>query len=402
MAVTGEGSLLWFLDAWHVVDGRAFASRRLPEEPTNTAPRTKGSVFLSAPYFEPEWTSRPSTAMAAWRLGFQPGLRGANGEEIGFSSLENLREFVRRAFIAAGGGGMNPAGSVIVDPGPEPETPARDRAELSTKKLPALRGSLTKARLSRTDREGLQSRLLSVRPQKPLADFVSDSLSILLRRPPFATNSLGTLASDRWLEVAMRWSSLLLALEGRGAVERVWAHAASNGGFPLARRYHHLRRYFDSGYYDWLEFMFADRGRSQHVGGGVEPLVDLPRWIPLPKRWRDGLPGWLNSLGDAGCLLMASHARAGAALDHPEQLVTAFATAFAFVLISPLPFDWEDPSGWLDESLKSAANWLAESLPDASLSEEEAATHALDEMLDQRIDLYHRDQSQASTWTAQR
>src|SRR5262245_40077518 len=89
MAMTNaDKNQKWFLDAWHVVDGKAFASRRKPENTSALEPRMKGSVFLSAPYFEPEWTTRPSTAMAAWRMGFQPGLRDAQGLEVGFANLE--------------------------------------------------------------------------------------------------------------------------------------------------------------------------------------------------------------------------------------------------------------------------------------------------------------------------
>lgn len=108
----------WFLDAWNVLDGVAFASLRLPE-----ADEALTSVALGPPDWSPVALGRLSTGWAATRYGgFQRQLRGEEGEEVAFPSLALLREFVRRAYLAGGLGSDDP-GEVPaprVPPLPEP------------------------------------------------------------------------------------------------------------------------------------------------------------------------------------------------------------------------------------------------------------------------------------------
>ena len=119
MAMTGSQS--WHIDAWNVVGGQAFASFREREDEGKKTGRVEGGVFLGAPYFEPEWTGNPSTALAAARAAFQPGFWNDDGAEVSFASIEEVRELVRRAYIAGGGGGMGPDGVVPPEPPPDLE-----------------------------------------------------------------------------------------------------------------------------------------------------------------------------------------------------------------------------------------------------------------------------------------
>ncbi len=94
----------WFLDAWNVLDGVAFASLRLPE-----ADSASTSVVLGPPDWSPVALGRLSTGWAATRYGgFQRQLRREDGEEVAFPSLDLLRELVRRAYLAAGLGSDDP------------------------------------------------------------------------------------------------------------------------------------------------------------------------------------------------------------------------------------------------------------------------------------------------------
>ncbi len=93
----------WRIDAWAVRDGAAFASRR--EEDSLEASST---IFVAVPDLEPVPVGRLSTALGATRRNFQAGLRDAEGREIPFADLEQVRELVRRGFLA---GGLGPGGS---------------------------------------------------------------------------------------------------------------------------------------------------------------------------------------------------------------------------------------------------------------------------------------------------
>jgi hypothetical protein len=106
----------WFIDAWAVHDGRVFASRRRPEKISADA-----TVFMSVPDLEPVPVGRISTALRATRSGFQEGLRTNDSElaEIPFENLRQVRDLVRRAFLAAGLGPGSPAG--LAGPVPRPD-----------------------------------------------------------------------------------------------------------------------------------------------------------------------------------------------------------------------------------------------------------------------------------------
>jgi hypothetical protein len=103
----------WFIDAWAVHDGRVFASLRRPDSIDATV-----TVFLSVPDLEPVPVGRISTALRGTRSGFQEGLRDAQGAEIPFETLTQVRDLVRRAYLAAGLGPGAPgaAGGPLLRP----------------------------------------------------------------------------------------------------------------------------------------------------------------------------------------------------------------------------------------------------------------------------------------------
>jgi hypothetical protein len=103
---------MWYFDAWAVKDGLAFVSERTPDNITS-----ESTVFLSVPDLEPVPLGRISTALRATRANFQDGFRDANGEEFGFDNLAQVREVIRRAYLASG---LGPVGAAEV---PIPQDP---------------------------------------------------------------------------------------------------------------------------------------------------------------------------------------------------------------------------------------------------------------------------------------
>jgi hypothetical protein len=97
-------ALDWYVDAWAVHDGKVFASRREPHDPyseRSTIESADTTVFMAVPDLQAVPVGRISTALRATRSGFQDGFRTSDGDEIPFTSLAQIREVVRRAFLIA-------------------------------------------------------------------------------------------------------------------------------------------------------------------------------------------------------------------------------------------------------------------------------------------------------------
>ena len=89
----------WYVESWSVTDGLAFASERTDDGTVVNV------VFLAPPYWSPVAVANVSTAWAAHRASFQRGFFDAEGEnEIAFVSLAEIREVMRRAYLASGYG----------------------------------------------------------------------------------------------------------------------------------------------------------------------------------------------------------------------------------------------------------------------------------------------------------
>jgi hypothetical protein len=114
--MTATEDRVWFIDAWAVHDGKVFASRR-PAESINA----DATVFMSVPDLEAVPVGRISTALRATRSGFQEGLRTNDDDaaEIPFDDLRQVRDLVRRAYLAAGLGPGSPG--AIAGPVPRPD-----------------------------------------------------------------------------------------------------------------------------------------------------------------------------------------------------------------------------------------------------------------------------------------
>jgi hypothetical protein len=111
----------WYIDAWSVIDGYAFASARPPDSVDAVA-----TFFVSPPYFEPEPVASLATALAATRGHFQEGYR-LGGDEVAFDSPEQVVEAVRRAYRA---GGLDlDGGPLLGAPEPRPGRPGEIHPE---------------------------------------------------------------------------------------------------------------------------------------------------------------------------------------------------------------------------------------------------------------------------------
>lgn len=110
----------WFIDALDARGGLAFASHRLPDLQEEIEDVEAPAVHLSAPSFAPEPLASRATGLSAARAGFQFGLF-VEGVEVGFEELDDLINFVRRAYGASGGAdGSNDPGRAP-PPSPPPD-----------------------------------------------------------------------------------------------------------------------------------------------------------------------------------------------------------------------------------------------------------------------------------------
>lgn len=108
----------WFIDAWAVRDGVAFASLR-----SEHAIDAVNTVFLSVPSLEPIPVGRISTALRATRGSFQAGFHNFENHEIPFDDLIQVRELIRRGYLASGIGPGGVAAPPGLEPPPEPGGP---------------------------------------------------------------------------------------------------------------------------------------------------------------------------------------------------------------------------------------------------------------------------------------
>lgn len=98
----------WHLDGWDRTGGRAFASLRPQNVELLEREETWGPiVYIGPPSFRPEPISSTSVVLSAARAGaFSPRApEEPENAEIGFPSADAAAEFVRRAFVNAGGTG---------------------------------------------------------------------------------------------------------------------------------------------------------------------------------------------------------------------------------------------------------------------------------------------------------
>jgi hypothetical protein len=118
----------WYIDAMDGRSGLAFASYRMADligAAVEWPDLSAMAWFIAAPDFQPEPVSSRAIGFAAAQRGLQLGL-SLNGEtEVPFPSLEALTDYVRRLFIAGGGGdgaaGVDPALGGPPEGGGEPE-----------------------------------------------------------------------------------------------------------------------------------------------------------------------------------------------------------------------------------------------------------------------------------------
>lgn len=117
----GGATSYWRFDAVDLRAGIAFASWRTDifEDPV---PAEVTTVHFSPPSFSPEPIANVALALGSTRGSMRTGLL-INGKEAWFETLEEVSEFLRRAYVASGGGD-GADGSGDSDPSPPlPEPP---------------------------------------------------------------------------------------------------------------------------------------------------------------------------------------------------------------------------------------------------------------------------------------
>jgi hypothetical protein len=140
MSIRGEK--YWFIDALDADGGIAFASFRQREEMGGDAIRDahdeETAVVVTAPDFRPSPVSHRALALGAINRGAQSGVY-IGEQELGFASLEQLVEFVRKVYVGGGADGSAP--NPGIPPGPEGPrgdgTPAGERPHEPYETAPA-------------------------------------------------------------------------------------------------------------------------------------------------------------------------------------------------------------------------------------------------------------------------
>jgi len=93
----------WFIDALDSRAGLAFVSHRSADLLGSDQDIDNNAVHIGPPHFRPETVASRAIGMAATRGSFQTGLFFEE-REVGFDTLEDAIEFVRRTYVSGGGG----------------------------------------------------------------------------------------------------------------------------------------------------------------------------------------------------------------------------------------------------------------------------------------------------------
>lgn len=112
-----DTELSWFVDSLDAKGGIAFAAFRPADLARGEPDASIPAVRVAAPGFRPQAVSSRAVGLAASRGVFQLGV-AVDGRELGFAALDDLVDFVRRVYVARGGG---------ADPGPPEEAPGPTR-----------------------------------------------------------------------------------------------------------------------------------------------------------------------------------------------------------------------------------------------------------------------------------
>ena len=360
-------SAKWHIEAWSVRDGMAFASLR----PAGQVLKAERTVFIGAPSLDVVPLGSVSPALWATRANFQAGLwglseGGAEGEraEIGFDTLQQVRELVRRGYLAGGmGPGAAEGGPQLPEGGPNGSPDVGRRLDEAYKHLYA-------------DDIYQSLRLASPALRREFFGWLARPGEV-----PRVREGLRTFAAS----VIELWTNQLASsdfpLRGRSDLGRlVWAVIRHLGLWP-----------------DPMEARFYLE-RHTHAS-----LINHPDFRGIFDSWHYGI-NWITSTPDdlvflAPCPVLPSGDRRIARLSDkllqfvltatkPDQslsmadFVPAILAALLITAEAPLPI-WTVRDHDFAERLRIALDWMSAQMPQHMLPQQAGA--ALDRFVDQQL-----------------
>lgn len=365
----------WFIDAWAVLDGYAFASFRSADSLDADV-----TLFVAPPYFEPEPVASLATALGATRGHFQEGFHGPNGAEVPFATLPELIETIRRGYRA---GGLDidgtpvpavrvppvepPAAGAAVNPA-ELVTPDMDKMWSSI--MPLLRDdSPTVDRLKQL--EPLLVEALEAAFPALIAKFVGYALVTMLHdiTDPGPERSKRTREVCAWIDLARRLGITIdiqadrldVALEGTPGFEWLvpWVDR-----FPRALResLHPLLYRMNGALVNDLHVPFSV---------AIPPAFQAAKYPPIPTL------GHLLAVATADRRYMH-------ALRAMHEFVPLLVLALTQLPSGALPYPGLPPRPGTPESrdlCARASAWLARALPSGVLRENTAVEDALHDLV---------------------
>jgi hypothetical protein len=340
-------SMSWYIDSWAVRDGLAFASYR----PANNMSRAERTVFISVPGLDAVPVGRVSTALWATRANFQRGLHTEEGEEIGFTTLQTVRELVRRGYLA-GGIGPGPVGEEGPEPPGRPPDDALAHRQLEQNIQRLVENSASLAELSGIAGPQTRAQLFNKLSDPEAVEQLFEYLRVF-----------GEASTDLWTEQIeagsdtdaatgefLAWLQLLY-------MSGIWS--SSRQLLPALDRLTTLHRLPDLD--DWF-YQAVHFGAWPRFG---EVLIDeqIVFRVPCPLR-----PGWdrrIRRLSDKLLLAISTHDYFDSNPQLPE-FIPALLAALIIVTQASGPFV-STPSRTRVQRLKAALEWLSQQMPQVQL-----------------------------------
>lgn len=341
----------WYIEAWSVRDGLAFASYRTAGSIANH----ERTVFIGVPGLEAVPLGRISPALWATRANFQDRLLTEKGEEIAFSTLAQVRELVRRGYLA---GGIGPGPGGEGGEGPDRGGPPRPSPSIGREMDDRLKKLGTKqpfAGLQGIGRAEDRMRLFESLLKPDLLNVVYEGLAIVATATIVAWYDVIQQSTGRFEDAPelARWIDLLM----RNA--RLWS---SEGEFWRQIGIFRVPAGAVEGIAEFFPYP-VPYPFPMWLGGGETAGEDILFHVPCPLR-----SGWdqrIRRLSDKLLLAVSTQAYFDGNPNLPE-LMPAVLAALAVVSLSLGPLViWSDDAR--RERLRAALEWLSDQMPQEQL-----------------------------------
>lgn len=276
-------TVAWRIDSLDARAGAAFGSWRDADLSSGRLEADTAAIYLAPPYFLPEAVTSRGIGLGAARGRAQLGVF-LGGEELAFATLDALAEFVRRAYLASGGGdlpGGGAAGGGPRTPPLEPDGGGPDFGGLVPPGEEGLEGAWNVVGVAFEVRASASR--LTFSAGKPVSPVSFDANAEADAKPTGGPGDLGSGTLVRGAEELVVALLRRFPLKGQPSDILTWGESSVRLGNAISR-FHLWRNIMEGPNRHVLD------AAAQQIGGALGIPADHP--YLLPRIMQGGSPIW--------------------------------------------------------------------------------------------------------------